>query len=70
MHSLTRNHVFMGTAAPIGTVGRALTGLKVKFSSEQELLIKSPSLMKGYYKEPELTKDTFDEDGYLNKYCI
>jgi long-chain acyl-CoA synthetase len=27
--------------------------------------IKSPSLMKGYYKEPELTAESFDEDGFL-----
>lgn len=48
-----------------GTVGQALTGVQVKFTEEGELRIKSPSLMKGYYKEPELTAESFDEEGYL-----
>jgi long-chain acyl-CoA synthetase len=48
-----------------GTVGRALTGAQVKFTAEGELRIKNPSLMKGYYKEPELTAETFDEEGFL-----
>lgn len=48
-----------------GTVGKALSGLQFKLSDEGEMRIKSPSLMKGYYKEPELTADAFDEEGYL-----
>jgi long-chain acyl-CoA synthetase len=48
-----------------GTVGQALSGLQFKISDEGEMRIKSPSLMKGYYKEPELTAAVFDEEGYL-----
>lgn len=48
-----------------GTVGRALPGAETKISEEGELRIRSKALMKGYYKEPELTKDAFDEEGYL-----
>ena len=48
-----------------GTVGQALSGLQMKITTEGEMRIKSPSLMKGYYKEPELTTDAFDEDGFL-----
>lgn len=48
-----------------GTVGTALPGAETKISEEGELRIRSKALMKGYYKEPELTKDAFDEDGYL-----
>jgi len=48
-----------------GTVGKQLSGLQFKLSDEGEMRIKSPSLMKGYYKEPELTADTFDEEGFL-----
>jgi long-chain acyl-CoA synthetase len=48
-----------------GTVGQRLTGLQVKISEEGELRIKSPSLMKGYYKAPELTEQAFDNEGFL-----
>ena len=48
-----------------GTVGLALSGLQVKFSDDSEMRLKSPSLMKGYYKEPELTAANFDEEGFL-----
>ena len=49
----------------IGTVGIPFSGLKIKISSEGELRLKGPSNMKGYYKEPELTAEAFDEEGYL-----
>jgi long-chain acyl-CoA synthetase len=48
-----------------GTVGRGLTGLKVKISSDGEIRLKSPGNLKGYYKEPEMTASTFDEEGFL-----
>ena len=59
------SHFNRSGANRFGTVGQALSGLQVKFSSESEMRIKSPSLLKGYYKEPELTAETFDEDGFL-----
>ncbi len=48
-----------------GTVGRPLPGVTAKLSPEGEIRIKSAALMKGYYKEPELTAQVFDEDGFL-----
>lgn len=48
-----------------GTVGRPLPGVSSKLSPEGEILIKSNCLMKGYFKEPEKTKEMFTEDGYL-----
>jgi long-chain acyl-CoA synthetase len=48
-----------------GTVGQRLSGLQVKISPEGELRVKSPSIMKGYYKDPQQTSDAFDEDGFL-----
>jgi long-chain acyl-CoA synthetase len=50
----------------IGTVGPILEGVQVKFSEEGEILTKSPSLMKGYYKDPEYTKEVIDEDGWFH----
>lgn len=49
----------------LGSVGRPVTGLKTKFADDGELRVKSVGNMKGYYKEPELTAQAFDEEGYL-----
>ncbi|MBX2955731.1 MAG: AMP-binding protein [Cyclobacteriaceae bacterium] len=48
-----------------GTVGLPLKGLSVKIADNGEIRVKSPGLTLGYYKEPELTKELFDEEGYL-----
>lgn len=48
-----------------GTVGKPLEGLQVKLAEGGEIRVKCPGLTKGYYKEPELTKELFDEEGYL-----
>ncbi|MBY0476076.1 MAG: AMP-binding protein [Chitinophagaceae bacterium] len=48
-----------------GSVGKPFARLKVKITEEGELRVKSDANTKGYYKEPELTAELFDEDGYL-----
>ncbi|MCF7567819.1 AMP-binding protein [Sabulilitoribacter arenilitoris] len=49
----------------IGSVGKALETVQIKFSPEGEILIKNNCLMKGYYKAPEITASVFDEAGYF-----
>jgi long-chain acyl-CoA synthetase len=48
-----------------GTVGRHVSGVKVKISSEKEILVKGPNVMQAYYKNPEETKKAFDEEGWF-----
>lgn len=48
-----------------GTVGKPFKGLEVKISQEGEIRVKSPSNTIGYYKEPALTAELFDADGFL-----
>jgi len=49
----------------LGTVGRPLVNVEVKLAEDGELLARGPSIMAGYYKNPEATAATFDEDGWL-----
>ena len=61
-----------------GSVGPPLTGTEIKIAEDGEILVKSPSVFKGYYNDPKSTTEALkdgwlysgdigqiDEDGYL-----
>lgn len=53
------------TGYEIGTVGTVLPGLQVKIGEQNEILVKGPTVMRGYYNKPEETKAVFT-DGWFH----
>ena len=48
-----------------GSVGTTYTGVEHRIAADGEVQMRSPALMQGYYKEPEKTRETITEDGWL-----
>ena len=49
-----------------GWVGPPAPGVEHRLTSEGEVCVRSPGIMLGYYKEPGLTRETIDADGWLH----
>jgi long-chain acyl-CoA synthetase len=47
-----------------GTVGKPLEGVDVKIADTGEILVKGPTITKGYFKKPDATAESF-EDGWF-----
>lgn len=49
----------------IGTVGTVLPGIEVKIGADNEILVKGPTVMRGYYNKPQETVAAFTPDGFF-----
>jgi long-chain acyl-CoA synthetase len=49
-----------------GTVGVPIAGVNLKLAEDGEILVKSPYVMAGYYRDPEATRKVIDEAGWLH----
>ena len=49
----------------IGTVGPPAPGIELKLAEDGEVLIRGKCVMSGYRNQPEKTRETFTDDGFL-----
>lgn len=49
----------------IGSIGRPIESIDIKFSEEGEILLKGPTITQGYYNRPDLNETSFTKDGYF-----
>lgn len=59
------SHISTPGRAKPGYVGHTYPDVQCRISPEGEIQVKSPANMMGYFKQPELTEETFTDDGWL-----
>jgi long-subunit acyl-CoA synthetase (AMP-forming) len=68
------SHVTMNDKIKIGYVGPPMPGVEAKLGENNEVLVRHDGMMLGYYKEPEMTREMYQDDwmrtgdeGYIDK---
>ena len=57
------NH--LGEPFTVGGVGIPIEGISIRISDEGEVLLKGPTITRGYYNREDLTRQAFTDDGYF-----
>ena len=50
----------------VGTVGFPLPGVEIRLGENNEILCRGHNVMMGYYKDPELTAEVIDSEGWFH----
>ncbi|MDD7317218.1 MAG: long-chain fatty acid--CoA ligase [Prevotella sp.] len=55
----------LGMPFTVGSVGRPLKEVEIKFGENEEILLKGPTITKGYYNRDALNRESFTDDGFF-----
>ena len=55
----------VGKPFTVGSVGFPIDSISIRISDEGEILLKGPTITRGYYKRDDLTRQAFTDDGYF-----
>ena len=50
----------------IGSVGRPISSIQIKIGEDNEILLKGPTITKGYYHRDTINAKVFDEEGFFH----
>ncbi|MCA1802179.1 MAG: long-chain fatty acid--CoA ligase [Rhodothermaceae bacterium] len=54
------------TMIKAGSSGKAITGVEIRIADDGEILARGPNIMKGYYNDPEATREVLTDDGWFH----
>ena len=55
----------LGKPFTVGSVGHPIDSISIRISDEGEILLKGPTITRGYYNRDDMTKQSFTDDGYF-----
>ncbi len=55
-----------GKPVSLGSVGRLIDGIEIKFGENDEILLRGKTITPGYYKKESQTKEAIDKDGWFH----
>jgi long-chain acyl-CoA synthetase len=50
----------------IGSVGRPISSIEIKIGDDDEILLKGPTITRGYYHRDNINAKAFDKDGFFH----